>query len=29
MTEYPYVIPYRVQDDELIVLRIFHARQQR
>ena len=29
MTEYPYIIPYRVQDDEMIVLRIFHARQQR
>jgi toxin ParE1/3/4 len=29
VTDYPYMIPYRVQGDELIVLRIFHARQRR
>lgn len=29
VTDYPYIIPYRVQDDVLVVLRIYHARQQR
>jgi toxin ParE1/3/4 len=29
VTDYPYIIPYRVQGDELIVLRIFHTRQRR
>ena len=29
VTDYPYVIPYRIEGDELIVLRIFHARQHR
>jgi len=29
LTDYPYVIPYRLQGGDLIVLRIFHASQDR
>jgi toxin ParE1/3/4 len=29
LTDYPYVIPYRLQDGDLIVLRIFHMSRDR
>ena len=27
LTKYPYIIPYRVKDDTIEILRIFHTRQ--